>query len=203
MANITKLKFAALDISGKNYLSWVFDADIHLVSKDLGETIKEGNKESLHDRAKALIFLRHHLYDGLKIEYLTQKDPQVRCKKLTERFDHQRTIVFPKARYEWMHLRLQNFKTQQYHEHGFKKYSELISCLLVAEQNNELLMKNQWLRPIGSVPLPKTNGTALSETNAISRKGHGRGRGRGRGCGHGFGRGRGCARGVNDGRNNQ
>jgi hypothetical protein len=26
-------------------------------------------------------------------------------------------------------------------EQGFKKYSELISCLIVAEQNNELLMK--------------------------------------------------------------
>ena len=31
---------------------------------------------------------------------------------------------------------------QQYRGKGFKKYSELISCLLVAEQNNELLMKN-------------------------------------------------------------
>jgi hypothetical protein len=31
---------------------------------------------------------------------------------------------------------------QQYRERSFKKYSELISCLLVAEQNNEFLMKN-------------------------------------------------------------
>jgi len=29
---------------------------------------------------------------------------------------------------------------QQYRERGFKKYSKLISCLLVAEQNNELLI---------------------------------------------------------------
>lgn len=32
--------------------------------------------------------------------------------------------------------------SQQYLEKGFKRYYELISCLLVAEQNNELLMKN-------------------------------------------------------------
>lgn len=32
---------------------------------------------------------------------------------------------------------------QQYRERGFRKYSELISCLLVAKQNNESLMKNQ------------------------------------------------------------
>ena len=41
---------------------------------------------------------------------------------------------------------------QQYREKGFKKYSELISCLLVAEQNNELLMKNHETRPSGSNP---------------------------------------------------
>ncbi|XP_022863987.1 uncharacterized protein LOC111384010 [Olea europaea var. sylvestris] len=75
MANITKLEFAVLDISDKNYLSWVLDADIHLISKGLGETIKEENKKFLQDHAKLLIFLRHHLRDGLKIENLTEKDP--------------------------------------------------------------------------------------------------------------------------------
>ncbi|XP_022855574.1 uncharacterized protein LOC111376802 [Olea europaea var. sylvestris] len=76
MANITKLELTALDISRKNYLSRILDADIHLMSKGLGETIKEGNNESLQDHTKALIFLRHHLHDGLKIEYLTEKDLQ-------------------------------------------------------------------------------------------------------------------------------
>ena len=40
MSNITKLKFAALDISGKNYLSWILDAEIHLDAMNLGNTIK-------------------------------------------------------------------------------------------------------------------------------------------------------------------
>ena len=44
---------------------------------------------------------------------------------------------------------------QQYREKGFKKYSELISCLLVAEQNNEFLMKNHETRPSSSNPPPK------------------------------------------------
>ena len=94
-------------------------------------------------------------------------------------------MILLKARYDWMHLRLQNFKTvseynsalfkissqlklygekvteedmlekmfttfqasnvflqQQYRERRFKKYFELLSCLFVAEQNNELLMRN-------------------------------------------------------------
>ena len=46
MSNLTKLEFVALDISGKNYLSWILDAEIYLVSMNLGETIKEENEES-------------------------------------------------------------------------------------------------------------------------------------------------------------
>ena len=49
---------------------------------------------------------------------------------------------------------------QQYREKGFKKYSQLISCLLVVEQNNELLMKNHEANPTGSAPFPEVNVTA-------------------------------------------
>ena len=104
-------------------------------------------------------------------------------------------MILPKARYEWLLLMLQDYKSiseynsamfritsllllcgekvtdeemlkktfstfhasnmllpPQYHEKGFKKYSELISCLLVAKQNNELLMKNHETRLSGSNP---------------------------------------------------
>ena len=64
MLNITKLKFVALDISGKNYLSWILDTELHLDAMDLGAMIKEGNQASLQDRTKTLIFLRHHLHEG-------------------------------------------------------------------------------------------------------------------------------------------
>ena len=42
---------------------------------NLGETIKEGNTTSSQEKAKVMIFLRHRLHEGLKIEYLTVKDP--------------------------------------------------------------------------------------------------------------------------------
>ena len=65
---------------------------------------------------------------------------------------------------------------QQYRERRFKKYFELISCLLVAEQDNELLMKNQQPRPNGTEPFPEVNAIS-SQTNGRGRS-HGRGRGR-------------------------
>ncbi|XP_031104406.1 uncharacterized protein LOC116007883 [Ipomoea triloba] len=111
MSNLTNLEFVGLDISGKNYLSWVLDVEMHLNAKGLGETIKENNDASIQDRAKAMIFIRHHLDQGLKDEYLTVKEPSELWKNLKERYDHQRTVILPKARYDWLHLRLQDFKT--------------------------------------------------------------------------------------------
>ncbi|XP_016482050.1 uncharacterized protein LOC107802977 [Nicotiana tabacum] len=127
MSNLSKLEFVTLDISRKNYLSWVLDAEIHLAAKGLGDTITQ------------------------------VKDPLELWTGMKERYDHLKATVFPRAQYEWMHLRLQDFKTQQYRERGFKKYSELISCLLVAEQHNTLLLKIHEARPTGSALLPKAN----------------------------------------------
>ncbi|CAJ2645576.1 unnamed protein product [Trifolium pratense] len=75
MANLSKLEFEALDITGKNYLPWALDVEIHLDAEGNGDTIKEGNNTSAQQKAKAMIFLRHHLHGDLKIEYLTVKDP--------------------------------------------------------------------------------------------------------------------------------
>ncbi|KAL0390944.1 UNVERIFIED_CONTAM: hypothetical protein Scaly_0451500 [Sesamum calycinum] len=152
-----------------------------------------------------MILLRHHLHESLKSQYLTVKSPFQLWKSLKDRFDHQKTVILPRARYEWIQLRLQDFKTiaeynsemfrivsklrlcgedvtdeqmlektfstfhasnlvlqQQYRERGFKTYSELISCLLVAEENNQLLLNNHHTRPTGSKPLPE-NSAALPE----------------------------------------
>ena len=47
----------------------------------------------------------------------------------------------------------------------------------MAEQNNELLLKNHQSRPTGSMPLSKANATS------IQTLGHGQGQGRGYGRG--------------------
>ena len=44
---------------------------------NLGNTIKGGNTASLQDRTKALIFLCHHIDEGLKSEYVTVTDPLI------------------------------------------------------------------------------------------------------------------------------
>ncbi|XP_074355741.1 uncharacterized protein LOC141695392 [Apium graveolens] len=195
MSNLTKLEFNALHVTGKNYLTWILDAEIHLSAMGLGDTIKEGNKTSKQDKAKVMIFLHQHLDEGLKTEYLTIKDPLTLWKDLKERYYHQKTVILLKARYDWLHLRLQDYKSQQYRERRFMKYSELIYILLLAEQNNKLLLKNHQARPTGSTPFPEVNAVTNNEyrDNKSFGRGHryGHGRGRGRARGHGFVHGRG------------
>ncbi|KAM1674609.1 hypothetical protein ACFX2K_040651 [Malus domestica] len=88
MANLAKLDFVAPDITSKNYLTWVVDAKIHLEAGNLRETIKEENNASSQDQAKAMIFIRRHLDEGLKSEYLTVEDPLALWKALRNRHNH-------------------------------------------------------------------------------------------------------------------
>ena len=108
MSNLSKLEFNALDISGNNYLPWTLDAKIHLTANNLGATIEDDNMTFVQDKAKAMIFLRHHLHEDLKI--LTIENPLDLWKNIKERFDHQKMVLLPTARYNWMHLSLQDYK---------------------------------------------------------------------------------------------
>ena len=110
MSNFANLEFIPLDITGMNYMSWIIDIEMHLDSMGLTETIKEINSTTLQDKAKATIFIRRHLDDSLKCEYLTVRDPCVLWKNLKERFDHQKEVVLPATRDEWNILRFQDFK---------------------------------------------------------------------------------------------
>ena len=108
MSNISKLEFEALEISGVNYLNWSQDAELHLQARNLGDAITLENTMSRQDKAKALIFLRHHIHNDLKSEYLTVKDPLDLWNSLKERYDHQKSVILPCARHEWLNLRFQD-----------------------------------------------------------------------------------------------
>ncbi|PIN12607.1 hypothetical protein CDL12_14780 [Handroanthus impetiginosus] len=117
MLNLMKFEFAALDITGKNYLSWVLDAEIHLDAKGFGNTIIKENEASKQDKAKAMIFLLHHLDEGSQLKLCGENiiDEDL-LEKIFSTFHASNVLL-----------------QQQYREKDFKKYFELISCLLVAE----------------------------------------------------------------------
>ncbi|XP_074324059.1 uncharacterized protein LOC141660981 [Apium graveolens] len=170
MSNLTKLEFNALHVTGKNYLTWIFDAEIHLSVMSLGDTIKEENKASEQDKAKAMIFLRHHLDEGLKTEYLTIKDPLTLWKDLKERYDHQKMIT--------SQLCGENIIDKDMLE---KTYSTF--------RANNMVLQQQYPRLTGSTPFPEVN--AVTNNEYKDNKTVGRVRGCGRARGHDFVHGRG------------
>ncbi|XP_033129454.1 uncharacterized protein LOC103861265 [Brassica rapa] len=221
MANMEKLQFPALDITGTNYISWVTNVELHLESLGLSETVKEINTSTPQEKAKSVIFLRRHLDESIIYDYANMRDPKELWKSLKDRFDHQKDITLPLARDEWQSLRFQDFdkvmnynsavlgivaklrycgetitesqmleKTyttfhkshitlqQQYRLRGYTKFSELIVALLIAEKNNELLIKNHMTRPTGSKPFPEANALDAKKPVKENKAYWGRGRGR-------------------------
>ncbi|KAM3198950.1 hypothetical protein P3L10_034102 [Capsicum annuum] len=73
---------------------------------------------------------------------------------------------------------------------GFKRYSELIAYLLVAEQHNELLMRNHESRPPDTALFPEVNATHFHQSRSERSLGPSRSCDRCRGRSHGHGRGR-------------
>ena len=57
----------------------------------------------------------------------------------------------------------------------FAEYSNLVAVLIVAEQNNELLIKNHQTRPTRTIACPKINATTFNRGrggfNCIKRRG--------------------------------
>ncbi|XP_049394899.1 uncharacterized protein LOC125859246 [Solanum stenotomum] len=176
----------------------------------LVDTIKDNNQASNQERAKAMIFLRHHLDEGLKMQYLTIKNPLILWNNLKDRYDHLKLVILPQARHDWFNLRLLDFKSiteynssmyriisqlnlcgeevtehdklektystfpassmllqQQYREMDFKKYSELLSHVLIVVRHNDLLIKNHESRPVGSMPLPEVNRQIITNEKEV------------------------------------
>ncbi|XP_052619655.1 uncharacterized protein LOC111878842 [Lactuca sativa] len=110
MSNIEKIEFAALEVSGKNYVPWMIDVKMHLEFMGISNAIYEFNNCLAQDKTKAQVFLRKHIDEMLRFEYLDVNDPSILWNLLKERFDHQKEVILPNVRDEWRTLRFQDFK---------------------------------------------------------------------------------------------
>ncbi|XP_070668745.1 uncharacterized protein [Malus domestica] len=137
MANLAKLDYAALDITEKNYLTWVLDTKIHLEAGNLGDSIREEGSSSSQERAKAMIFIRRHLDEALKSEYLKVEYPLTLWNALRSRYNHQTTVILLRTSYEWTHLRIQDIKSvAEYNSALFRITSQLKLCVdTITEEN--------------------------------------------------------------------
>lgn len=116
MADVMKRQFNVLELSGKNFLEWSLDAQINLKAQGLEHVIAKDDitteKDAMEQKkAKVVVFIWHHLSDGLKSEYLRVDVPKKLWESLHERFGHHKAVLLPNAELEWTNLRFQDFKT--------------------------------------------------------------------------------------------
>lgn len=87
---------------------------MYLAANQSSSTIVEGNQANQQQRASAIIiiiiFLRKHIDESLKNEYLTIEDPYVLWIALKKWFDNQKTVILSHASFEWINLLLQDYK---------------------------------------------------------------------------------------------
>ncbi|KAK9733675.1 hypothetical protein RND81_04G083500 [Saponaria officinalis] len=161
MTPIAKREFDVLDVTGQRYPQWKDDIIAHLGAMGLEHTIGE------------------------------VRDPYDLLNHLEARFGHHHDVLLPRLREDWKNLRFQDFTSvneynsalfrissqleycgpnlqyaRQLRQDKFTKFTDLIAVLLLSEQHDKILFKNDNMRPSGPAAIPKAN--------AIAKFGHGR-----------------------------
>ena len=66
---------------------------------------------------------------NMKAQYLTVTEPKVLWQELKDRFDNQPDIALPNAKYQWQHLRFQDYRSvSEYNSVLFKITTQLKLC---------------------------------------------------------------------------
>ncbi|KAM1926869.1 hypothetical protein ACFX13_033987 [Malus domestica] len=184
MSNLNKLDFTALEVSGRNYLKWVQDVKLHLTAKNLRPAIEEATDKPVGEaeKATAMIFIRRHIHDALQTEYLAEEDPRALWVALADLCRIRSLLKFCNETLTEEDLLEKTYSTfsasnivlqQQYRAQKFTKFSDLISVLLLAEKQNQLLMKNHQARPTGATAVPEAHYSTNQHPKRQKRRGKG------------------------------
>ncbi|XP_048494388.1 uncharacterized protein LOC125494712 [Beta vulgaris subsp. vulgaris] len=97
--------------------------------QSLDHTIVKGGAPTPLEQAKALLFLKHHIHEELKSEYILVEDLKELWDNLKDRFEHFQRIIAPRAQQEWSVLRFQDFATvREYNSAVLRITSQLKLC---------------------------------------------------------------------------
>ena len=111
------LMFPPLSVDGTNFLEWINDAKTVLSAENLARTLitPVASTSATTNRAdnipevckwQALLLLRRHLDQALRLQYLEVDDPADLWAQLHARFHHQQTLFLPQAHTDWINLRV-------------------------------------------------------------------------------------------------
>ncbi|XP_052142981.1 uncharacterized protein LOC127762507 [Oryza glaberrima] len=153
-------EFDELALDGTNYPIRASNIKINFASRGILNTIEEPNDGDPEIEPRklntALFLLRLYIHKDLKHEYMLETSPLNLWKALKERYDQQKELIWPEANYEWVHLRLQDFKTMAEYNHAVHN---ICSKLKFCEQE-----------PTEAKKIEKTLSTMLPEDRILTQQ---------------------------------
>ena len=103
-------EFDILALDGPNFLSWVMDLKVNMLTlgfyRCIDETTAGTVTHSSMSNYPTLKVMRNHIHPDLKIEYMYEEDPRALWTYLKNRYEQHKVIILPEATHEWNHLRL-------------------------------------------------------------------------------------------------
>jgi hypothetical protein len=118
-------EFEELIFYGHNYPTWPMDVKISLTFRGMHEAIV-----TLADRQQelppthqynALYIIRHHIYPHLKSEYVLGEESSVLWTTHQNHYEQQKVVILPEANHDWVHIRLQDYKSIGDYNNGVHK----------------------------------------------------------------------------------
>jgi hypothetical protein len=108
-------EFEELALDGHNYPTWAIDINISLALIGMYEAIVSptDRQQELPPTHKynALYIIRHHIHPNLKSKYVLEEELSVLWTILQNRYEQQKVVILPEANHDWIHLRLQDYKS--------------------------------------------------------------------------------------------
>jgi hypothetical protein len=118
-------EFEELALDEHNYPTWAMDVKISLTLRGMYEAIVPPAEKTvpLLDPYKynVLYIIRNHIHHDLKSEYVIEEEPSTLWIALQNRYEQQKSMILPEANHDWIHLRLQDYKSIDDYNHVVHK----------------------------------------------------------------------------------
>ncbi|WVZ66171.1 hypothetical protein U9M48_015433 [Paspalum notatum var. saurae] len=93
----------------RNYFTWASNIENYLAQNNLSDTIVSGSNCSEQQKVQVLWYMRRHLNQDFKNEFMLEQDPLVLWQALKDHFGRMKAVELPQAIADWERLYFGDF----------------------------------------------------------------------------------------------
>jgi hypothetical protein len=139
-------EFEKIALDGHNYPTCAMDIRISLTFRGMYEAIisPADSQQELPPthQYNALYIIRHHIQHDLKSEYVLKEESSVFWTAFQNRYEQQKVVILAKVNHDWVHLRLQDYKSIGDYNHVVHKICAKLRFYEKEPSNEDKIKKN-------------------------------------------------------------